>query len=212
MRPENYIDSGFQVLEHKRKKKKNEYLHVSDDLYPKLKHFLKKTHNIEILELENDANKKYFRESAENNTAGFFPANISSIIRISSDILASNRLFDVVRWILNKFPNSIMRIETQGDQFITRICGIEITLDPQPVLQLIKSIGILTFKNTLDARASDFRAIWNEVQKRPIGLKTVSNFYVILTGKNFLKVWEEKKSIAPNPEPTSIEIVEENKK
>jgi hypothetical protein len=35
---------------------------------------------------------------------------------------------------------------------------------------------------------------------------------VILTGKNFLKVWEEKKSIAPNPEPTSIEIVEENKK
>lgn len=206
------MESGFQAIATRRKEKRGENWHVSDDLYPILKQFLKKNNNLELLELENEENKKYFHQSAENNITGFFPANFSSITKIGSGILSPNRLFDIVKWILNKFPNSIMRIESQGDQFITRICGIEITLDPIPVLKLIKSIGIFTFKDTLDARASDFRVIWNEIQRAPIGLKTVHSFYVILTGKNFLKVWEEKKGIADVPEPPSIEIVEVNEK
>jgi hypothetical protein len=74
------------------------------------------------------------------------------------------------------------------------------------------NIGISTFKDTLDARASGFREIWNELQKKPIGLQTVANFYVILTGKNFLKVWEENKAISPVPEPTTVQIVENDEK
>ena len=183
-----------------------------DDLYPILKQFLKKNNNLELLELENEENKKYFHQSAENNITGGFPEKYNSLKKISFDIWSRNQLFDFVKWILNKYPDGIMRIELVGNVYMARICGIPLILDPRSVTDLIKNIGISTFKDTFDARASSLREIWNELQKKPMGLQTVANFYVILTGRNFLKVWEKNEAISPVPEPTTAQIIENDEK
>lgn len=206
------MESGFQAIAIRRKEMRSENLRVSDDLYPILKKFLKETKNLELLELENEENKKYFHQTDGNNITGWFPAKYNSLKKIGFDIVNQNRLFEFIKSILNKYPNSIMRIELVGNAYMARICGIPLILDPRPVIKLMKIIGISTFKDTLDARASGFREIWNELQKKPIGLQTVANFYVILTGKNFLKVWEENKAISPVPEPTTVQIVENGEK
>jgi hypothetical protein len=206
------MESGFQAIATRRKEKRGENWHVSDDLYPILKQFLKKNNNLELLELENEENKKYFHQSAENNITGGFPEKYNSLKKISFDIWSRNQLFDFVKWILNKYPDGIMRIEFVGNVYMARICGIPLILDPRSVTDLIKNIGISTFKDTFDARASSLREIWNELQKKPMGLQTVANFYVILTGRNFLKVWEKNEAISPVPEPTTAQIIENDEK
>ncbi len=206
------MESGFQAIATRRKEKRGENWHVSDDLYPILKQFLKKNNNLELLELENEENKKYFHQSAENNITGWFPEKYNSLKKISFDIWSRNQLFDFVKWILNKYPDGIMRIELVGNVYMARICGIPLILDPRSVTDLIKNIGISTFKDTFDARASSLREIWNALQKKPMGLQTVANFYVILTGRNFLKVWEKNEAISPVPEPTTVQIIENNER
>ena len=191
---------------------RTEHLQLSGDLYPALKKFLKDTNNLELLELENEENKKYFGQIDGRNVTGWFPEKYNSLKKIRFDIWSRNQLFDFVKWILNKYPNGIMRIELVGNVYMARICGIPLILDPRSVTDLIKNIGISTFKDTFDARASSLREIWNELQKKPMGLQTVANFYVILTGRNFLKVWEKNEAISPVPEPTTPQIIENDEK
>jgi hypothetical protein len=191
---------------------RTEHLQLSGDLYPALKKFLKDTNNLELLELENEENKKYFGQIDGRNVTGWFPEKYNSLKKIRFDIWSRNQLFDFVKWILNKYPDGIMRIELVGNVYMARICGIPLILDPRSVTDLIKNIGISTFKDTFDARASSLREIWNELQKKPMGLQTVANFYVILTGRNFLKVWEKNEAISPVPEPTTPQIIENDEK
>jgi hypothetical protein len=191
---------------------RTEHLQLSGDLYPALKKFLKDTNNLELLELENEENKKYFGQIDGRNVTGWFPEKYNSLKKLRFDIWSRNQLFDFVKWILNKYPNGIMRIELVGNVYMARICGIPLILDPRSVTDLIKNIGISTFRDTFDARASSLREIWNELQKKPIGLQTVANFYVILTGRNFLKVWEKNEAISPVPEPTTSQIIENDEK